>query len=412
MTSQVQQRGRHLRAVAIGVALAALASQAVAGVSAAADSSAPASGTLQAWGHGNSGQLGVGTTGSSDAPVTVKLPAGVAITKVAAGGRHTLAVTSTGQVLSWGYNFHGQLGDGNNAESRLPVTVPLPSGTVVTAVAAGDIDSLAVTSTGLLYSWGANQYGQLGDASTQPSNVPVRVKFAKGTKIVAAGTSYNYAMALTSGGQVYTWGYNGSGQLGTGFYTASEIPQLVKLPHGTKVVKIANGGYDGLALTAGGKLWAWGDDAFGQLGNGNFKTSLQPVRVKIPAGVTIVSIGAGSEHGIALTSTGAALTWGRGTWGQLGNGAKANHDLPVQVRLPARDKVIAVSAGGGFSVALTSTGKVLAWGHNTYGQLGDGSMADSTLPKQVRLPAGLIAVGLSAGPTTRHSFAIVKPAAG
>jgi alpha-tubulin suppressor-like RCC1 family protein len=71
-----------------------------------------------------------------------------------------------------------------------------------------------------------------------------------------------------------------------------------------------------------------------------------------------------------------------------------------------------VSAGGGFSLALTSTGKVLAWGHNTYGQLGDGSTADSTLPEQVRLPAGLIAVALSDGPTTRHSLAVVKKAAG
>jgi alpha-tubulin suppressor-like RCC1 family protein len=372
----------------------------------------PASGTLVAWGHGNSGQLGVGTTDSTDSPVTVKLPAGVTITKVAAGGRHTLAVTSTGQVLSWGYNFHGELGDGNDATKLLPVTVPLPAGTVVTSVAAGDVDSLAITSTGLLYSWGDNHYGQLGDASTQQSNVPVLVKFRKGTKVVAAGTSYNYSMALTSGGQVYTWGYDGSGQLGVGDYTASEIPRPVKLPHGTKVAKIANGGYDGLALTVGGKLWAWGDDAFGQLGDGVFKTSLLPKLVKVPAGVKIVAIGAGSEHGIALTSTGSVLTWGRGSWGQLGTGGKANRDVPVKVRLPAGDKITAVSAGGGFSLALTSTGKVLAWGHNTYGQLGDKSMADATLPKQVRLPAGLVAVGLAAGPTTRHSFAIVDKATG
>ena len=389
----------------IGVAAAAvLAGRAAAGAA------APVSGTLQAWGHGNSGQLGVGTAGSSDAPVTVKLPDGVTITKVAAGGRHTRAVTSTGQVLSWGYNYHGQLGDGNDATRRLPVTVPLPSGTVVTSVAAGDIDSLAVTSAGLLYSWGDNHYGQLGDASTQQSNVPVRVIFPKGIKIVAAGVSYNYAMALTSGGRVYAWGYNGSGQLGNGDYTASELPRPVKLPRGTKVVQIANGGYDGLALTAGGKLWAWGDDAFGQLGDGRTKTSLRPVLVKVPAGVKIASIGAGSEHGIALTSTGSVLTWGRGSWGQLGNGGKANRDVPVAVRLPRGNKVTAVSAGGGFSLALTSTGKVLAWGHNTYGQLGDGSMTDATLPKQVRLPAGLVAVRLAAGPTTRHSFAVVVPA--
>jgi alpha-tubulin suppressor-like RCC1 family protein len=346
---------RLLSVATVGFTAVALVAQATAVAATPA-----ASGTLVAWGHGNSGQLGTGTTDSSDTPVAVQLPAGVTITKVAAGGRHTLAVTSTGQVLSWG----------------------------------------------------DNHYGQLGDASTQQSNVPVLVRFGKGTKIVAAGTSYNYSMALTSAGQVYTWGYDGSGQLGVGDYTASEIPRPVKLPYGTKVAKIANGGYDGLALTVGGKLWAWGDDAFGQLGDGASKTTLLPVRVKVPAGVKIVAIGAGSEHGIALTSTGSVLTWGRGSWGQLGNGGKANRDVPVQVRLPAGDKITAVSAGGGFSLALTSTGKVLAWGHNTYGQLGDKSMADATLPKQVRLPAGLVAVGLAAGPTTRHSFAIVDKATG
>jgi alpha-tubulin suppressor-like RCC1 family protein len=180
---------RLLSVATIGFTAVALAAPTTAGAA------TPASGTLVAWGHGNSGQLGVGTTDSTDSPVTVKLPAGVTITKVAAGGRHTLAVTSAGQVLSWGYNFHGQLGDGNDATKLLPVTVPLPAGTVVTSVAAGDVDSLAITSTGLLYSWGDNHYGQLGDASTQQSNVPVLVRFRKGTKIVAAGTSYNYSMA-------------------------------------------------------------------------------------------------------------------------------------------------------------------------------------------------------------------------
>ncbi|HEX9625196.1 MAG TPA: hypothetical protein VF979_12520, partial [Streptosporangiaceae bacterium] len=145
-------------------------------------------------------------------------------------------------------------------------------------------------------------------------------------------------------------------------------------------------------------------------GIGTSDSSDVPVAVKLPDAVTITKVAAGGRHTLALTSTGSVLTWGRGSWGQLGNGGKASRDVPVSARLPAGDKVTAVSAGGGFSLALTSTGKVLAWGHNTYGQLGDGSMANATLPKRVRLPAGMVAIGLAAGPTTRHSFAIVIPA--
>lgn len=376
-----------------------------------AAASAKVSGSLQAWGNGLSGQLGNGTSTNSDQPVPVELPAGVTITAVSAGGKHTLALTSTGQVLAWGNNFHGELGDGSSADSPTPVLVKLPKGTVATAVAAGDDVSMAVTSTGKVFAWGANQYGQLGDGSTQQARLPVAVVLPRGTKVVAVGTSYNYSLALTTFGHVLTWGYNGSGQLGTGFATASEIPVRVKLPRGTTVTAVANGGYHALALTSTGQIMAWGNGGFGELGNGNHYSSLSPVMVKLPPGVKAVAIAAGSQHSMALTSSGEVLAWGRGNFGQLGNAGTANRYLPVRVHIPASDRVTTVSAGGGFSLALTSTGQVLAWGHNVFGQLGDGTQVNADVPMGVLIPAGLIAVALAAGPTTRHSLAIVTQAA-
>jgi alpha-tubulin suppressor-like RCC1 family protein len=394
------------RAAGLALAVSVAAGIALAGP-AAMSGAATTGGTLQGWGDNLNGQLGNGTATNSDKPVTVDLPVGTTVTAVATGGKHSLALTSTGQVLAWGDNYNGQLGDGTTTDSHTPVPVKLPPGVVATGVAAGEDDSLAVTSTGQVYSWGDNFYGQLGDGGTTQSDLPVQAVLPAGTKVVAVRASYNYCMALTAGGHVLTWGYDGSGQLGNGYLTASEVPARIDAPAGTTVTQIANGGYDGLALTSTGRLLAWGSDQFGQLGDGSRKSALKPVAVKLPPGTRLTAIGAGSQHSLALTSAGRVLAWGWNAYGQLGDGTTTSSDLPVQVRIPAGVTVTAVSAGGGFSLALTSKGQILTWGNNGFGQLGDGTTTSSDVPVTVALSASLLATALAAGPTPRHSLAIV-----
>jgi alpha-tubulin suppressor-like RCC1 family protein len=219
-------------------------------------------------------------------------------------------------------------------------------------------------------------------------------------------------MALTAAGLVWAWGHNGSGQLGNGTRTESHVPVRVKLPKGVRVTAIAVGGFDGLALTSAGHVLAWGDNGFGQLGNGTRRSSSIPVRVRFPVGTEVTAVGVGSLHNLALTSAGHVLAWGSNAFGQLGNGTTTNGDIPVRVRIPADARVLAVSAGGGFSLALTRAGRVLTWGHNQFGQLGNGTMISSDIPVVVTIPAGLIASALATGPTTRHSLAIVRLKAG
>jgi alpha-tubulin suppressor-like RCC1 family protein len=109
-----------------------------------------------------------------------------------------------------------------------------------------------------------------------------------------------------------------------------------------------------------------------------------------------------------MTSTGRVLAWGYNAFGQLGTGVSHGSNIPVRVRLPAGVRVTQVSAGGGFSIALTSGGHILTWGHNEFGQLGDGGTASSRRPVAVLLPTGMVAIALAAGPTTRHNLAIVQ----
>jgi alpha-tubulin suppressor-like RCC1 family protein len=262
----------------------------------------------------------------------VKLPKGTKAVGVAAGNEHSLAVTSTGKVLAWGYNADGELGDGTftgpqtcsggEACSTTPVSVKLPKGTRAVAVAAGYEHSLALTSTGHVLAWGYNADGQLGDgSSTGPqtctnseacSTTPIKVKLPAGTRAVAVAVGDDDSLALTSSGQVLAWGYNADGELGDGTFTGpqtcaggqacSTTPVRVKLPKGTKAVALAAGYGHSMAATAAGHVLAWGLNSDGQLGTGAFTgpdtcsfseaCSTTPIKANLPKGAKATALGA------------------------------------------------------------------------------------------------------------------------
>jgi alpha-tubulin suppressor-like RCC1 family protein len=317
---------------------------------------------------------------------------------VAAGLYHALALSSTGAVFAWGWNIVGQLGNGNTNGTDVPVKVKLPGGTRVTGIAAGFAHSLAVTSTGAVLAWGKNYNGDLGNGSTTDSDVPVKVDLPAGTKVTAVAAGGEHNLAVTSTGAVLAWGYNADGQLGNSGTGSSDVPVSVSLPTATKVIAVAAGALDSLAVTSTGAVLAWGYNADGELGDGGTANSDMPTTVKLPAGTKVTATAAGGSlegvggdtfgpgHSLALTSTGRVLAWGYNADGELGDGGTANSDVPVKVTLPASTKVTAVAAGELHSLAVTSTGTVLASGGNNFGQLGDGSYKGSDVPVKVDLP--------------------------
>jgi alpha-tubulin suppressor-like RCC1 family protein len=368
-------------------------------------------GTAWAWGYNGVGQLGNGNTTSSVTPVAVSLPSGTTVTALSGGAYHSLALTSTGQVLAWGYNGQGQLGNGTLTSSLTPVGVSLPSGTTVTAVAAGENHSLAVTSTGQVMTWGYNVYGQLGNGTTTNSSTPVAVSLPTGTTATAVAGGGYHSLALTSTGQILAWGSNATGQLGNGTTIDSSTPVSVSLPSGTTVTAIAAGRYFSLALTGSSQVLAWGYNATGQLGNGTTTNSSTPVAVSLPSGTTVTAVAGGLSHSLALTSTGQVLAWGYNSSGQLGNGTTATSGCfctptPVAVSLPSGTIVTAIAGGGSHSLGLTSTAQAQAWGNNAFGQLGNGTTTNSSTPVVV---SGFPAVVAIAG-GGNHSLAIQLPA--
>ncbi|WP_018588427.1 RCC1 domain-containing protein, partial [Salinispora arenicola] len=345
--------------------------------------SSAASDTVLAWGQNNDGELGDGTTTDRDTPVNVDLPAGTEVTDVAAVGDHSLALTSAGTVLAWGQNVHGQLGDGTTTDRDTPVNVDLPPGTDVTAIAAGDDHSLALTSAGTVLAWGQNVHGQLGDGTTTDRDTPVNVDLPPGTDVTAIAAGDDHSLALTSAGTVLAWGQNVHGQLGDGTTTERDTPVNVDLPPGTDVTAIAGGDDHSLALTSAGTVLAWGQNDDGELGDGTTTDRDTPVDVDLPAGTEVTDVAAHGDHSLALTSAGTVLAWGNNSSGQLGDGTTTSNSTPVDVDLPAGTEVTAIAGGDSHSLAVTSAGAVLAWGNNSSGQLGDGTTTDRDTPADV-----------------------------
>jgi len=352
-----------------------------------------------AWGDNVYRQLGDGfkeTSSNQPVPVTgLKF-----VTAVAAGGRHSLALLADGTVVAWGANGHGQLGDGGTSESSVPVAVQGLSS--VKAIAAGGSHSLALLANGTVMAWGDNEAGQLGVGnSVEDAAVPVAVKGLTGVKAIAAGAGYS--LALLTSGTVMAWGENESGQLGNGKYNTSTVPVAVRNLKG--VSAIAAGGEFSLALLGDTTVRAWGNDEQGQLGNVSIEEGSSNVPVAVEGLTGVTGVAAGADHGLALLSGGTVRAWGDDSAGELGDGTiKAFSTAPVAVS--GLTGVTSIAAGDRDSVALLGSGSVKTWGTNGSGVLGDGIVGGtSAVPVSV---IGLTkAVSISAGRS--HMLAYGEP---
>jgi alpha-tubulin suppressor-like RCC1 family protein len=283
-------------------------------------------GGVKCWGWNTSGQLGDGTTITRSIPVDVTgLTSGV--TAISAGYLHTCALTSNGGVKCWGENDSGELGDGSTTNRHTPVVVSgLTSG--VTTISAGYSHTCALTSAGGVKCWGDNELGQLGDGTTTNQTTPVDVSGLT-SGVIAVSAGHFHSCAITSTGDVKCWGLNGVGQLGDGTTTNHYTPVDVSgLTSGAAAIS-ARGDFT-CTLTSAGGVKCWGDNRDGQLGNGTTSESTTPVDVSSLAnGVTAVS--AGGKHTCALTSSGGVKCWGDNEYGQLGDGTTTNRSTPVDV---------------------------------------------------------------------------------
>ncbi len=348
---------------------------------AAAVAVVPAAGPVSAatlhpytWGDNGYGQLGNGTTTSRHIPAALPLGA----TGVSAGRDHGLAVAGGG-AYAWGWNLNGQIGDGTTTNALRPKRVAgICPGSPVAEVAAGHYSSLARCADHTAWGWGKDDSGQLGNGPGFNKQLrPVRV--ATFTDLVQLAGGRNHSVGLRANGTVWAWGSNAAGQLGDGTFSPRPGPVQVNLPAGTVVTQVIAGRDHSLARTSTGKVYAWGINEYGELGDGTTTNRAIPVIVALPSAAK--AVGAGAFHSLAVLSDGTVRAWGRNNNGRLGDGTTLARLRPVAVK--NLTGVSSVAGARDHSLAVTTTGKVYAWGKNFFGQLGDGTTTDRKIPTLV-----------------------------
>ena len=272
--------------------------------------------------------------------------------------------------------------------------------------AAGEYHSLFIDGEGRLSSCGSEDGSPWllghGEGVTQ-LNTPTRLPSTlSGERVVSVSAGAFHSLALTTGGAVWSWGYGGYGRLGHGDQQNQPLPKKVEALAGQRVLAVSARGYHSLALTADGAVWSWGFGLFCQLGHGDEQDQLLPKKVEAFAGQHVVAMSAGGDYSLAITADGAVWSWGYGYQGRLGHGNEQNQLLPEKVEAFAGQRVIAVSAAN-HSLALTADGAAWSWGDGVFGKLGHGDQQDRLLPKKVEAFAAQRVIAVSAG--SSHSLA-------
>eukprot|EP00741_Cyanophora_paradoxa_P018855 tig00021098_g18201.t1 len=269
-------------------------------------------GALFCWGWSKYGQLG--TAGDSQlAPVPVPAMSKHRVVQVAAGAGHTVCLTDAGEVFAFGGNVCGQLGVGSTEGTAAPVHVAALSGARVAEIRCGVGHSVARTAAGEVFTWGKGNFGQLGHGSNQDQSTPARVAKLAGKRATGVATGGCHTVVLTDEGEVYTWGLGGCGQLGHGSTKDDWLPGLVKGLQGTRAVRVACGEEFTVAVSEAGELFTWGWGGCGQLGHGDTKSQRSPKRVEGLAGdkaLPVRAIACGVGHTCVLTTGGEVWLWG------------------------------------------------------------------------------------------------------
>lgn len=346
-------------------------------------------GKVKCWGSNAFGQLGNGTTTDSATPVEVSGLVGA--TGVVAGTHHTCALGPNGEVGCWGDNSHGQLGNGTTTSSTtLGVMFTVSGSNNTTMLAAGGDHTCALLMDGTVQCWGANESGQLGNGTEIDSPFPVAVSSWQSDMVslpppVTPASSWR-ARSLAAGAQhtcvelntslVQCWGWTSATPLGAPHTIGSTTPKYVS---GCRSSSIAAGGYQTCSVGSLGKLYCWGWNQYGQLGNGTTTSSLQPGFAEDVYSTT--ALAAGEAHTCVSESSGtykATQCWGNNLYGQLGDGTTTNSSIPVVV--PGLADATQLAAGGGHTCGLFQDGSVQCWGNNSHGQLGNGTTTNSSTP--------------------------------
>ena len=342
-------------------------------------------GSLWGWGWNGSGKIGNGTTKTVYSPVQIMND----VVAVSSGDEYTMAIKSDNSLWGWGTNESGQLGNGKitiydedynvvvDNDYRTPVKIMED----VASVSAGARHTMVIKTDGSLWGFGTGAH-RIGNYTSEVHLNPVWIM----NDVVAVSAGLHHTMAIKTDGSLWGWGSNNFGQLGDGaggWFTQSLAP--IKIME--DVVAVSSGSVHTMAIKADGTLWGWGDNFYGQVGDGTVATIIDgkyisedsyhfsPVQVM----EDVIAVSAGNGSTMVIKTDGSLWGFGSNGMGSLGDGTSENRYSPIKII----ENVVAVSTGNGHTLAIRTDGSLYAWGNNFFACLGDGTWEEQSRPKRV-----------------------------
>ncbi|XP_065815564.1 probable E3 ubiquitin-protein ligase HERC4 [Labrus bergylta] len=341
------------------------------------------------WGNASYGQLGLGGIDEEIVvePRRCEFFHGKYVRDVGCGHRHTAFLLEDGTVYTCGCNDLGQLG--HDKTRKKPEQVVALDAQIITVLACGQSHTLAVNDKGQVFSWGSGSDGQVGlNNFDECVRVPRNIRSLSDVQIVQVACGFWHSLALSRGGQVFSWGQNRFGQLGLGLNGQSiSTPQVIQSLHGVPFAQISAGGAHSFALTLSGAVFGWGRNKFGQLGLNDTNDRCFPILLKSLRSQRVIYISCGEDHTAALTKLRGVFTFGAGGYGQLGHNS-TNHEInPRKVFELMGNMVTQISCGRQHTLSFTpSLGKMDSFGLGGNGQLGTRSTSNRKSPAPVKGP--------------------------
>ncbi|GMI08913.1 hypothetical protein TrVE_jg11399 [Triparma verrucosa] len=314
-------------------------------------------GRVYSWGKGDDGRLGVGSEEDSVYPRVLKygMMWDVKIVQVSCGEMHSMSLCEAGRVFAWGRNYYGRLGLGDSNNRSVPEVIRSLMGETVGVVSAGVAYSCAVTRAGKVYTWGYGGHGQLGHSNTKNYDKPKKVEALDDEIVQQMSAAYGHTLCVTASGEVYSWG-SGHGLLGLSSTAPHHSPMKVVLLNKVEVMTVSAGYDHSLALTSTGEVYSWGNGGYGQLGHGDSSLCIStPELIAGLSGESCVSVNAGEFCSFAVTAVGNIWSWGGGE-GALGHGKGGNVYEPKLLESLKDTHVLSASVGSVHSVMIVEGG--------------------------------------------------------
>jgi alpha-tubulin suppressor-like RCC1 family protein len=338
-------------------------------------------GGLYLWGWGQDGEIGNNTVSNYSSPVKIGTSSW---NFVSVGLGYSAGIRIDGALFIWGSGAGGQLGNSTISSVSSPIQVGTSSWSVVNT---NNGSVLAITITGALFAWGNNPTGTLGDGTAINKSSPVQIGTSSWTMTTGSAGYFTYVSAgITTSGALYMWGSNGYGQLGNGTTVDVSSPVAVLTGATSSWSMVSAGYWSTAAITTAGALWAWGNNSDGTLGDGTTVDKFAPVQIG-SSSWSMVALG-GLTSSMAIRSDGTLWGWGNDDLNQLGDGLVVRQSSPVQAAVSpvilSYNSPVLIAAGGTHTVAVgldaNNNANLFAWGLNTSGQLGNGTTLTTQVP--------------------------------